>query len=148
MHACVYILHTVIRQFLLQIAAWMSQATSFHYVIHLPTLISSSFKSCINEEKKKTKERAWMFSCKWYTWSYSICGKKNNKKEASWFLLHGVWFETCKDHLEKMLEAIFWVKLCFTINMDSTRKVSLKLLTFFLVPSAMAQSVIQANKSF
>lgn len=47
-----------------------------------------------------------------------------------------------------MLEAIFWVKLCFTINMDSTRKVSLKLITFFLVPSAMAQSVIQANKSF
>lgn len=55
MHARVYILHTVIRKFLLQIAAWMSQATSFPYVIHLPTLKSSLFKSCINPEKKKTQ---------------------------------------------------------------------------------------------
>lgn len=53
MHACVYILHTVVKQFLLQIAAWMSWATSFPSVIDLPTLKSSSFKSCLNLEEGK-----------------------------------------------------------------------------------------------
>lgn len=36
-HACVYILDTVVGQFLLQIAVWTSRATSLPSVIDLPT---------------------------------------------------------------------------------------------------------------
>lgn len=33
--------------------------------------------------------------------------------------------------VDEVLKVIFWVKLCIATNMDSTRKVSFKLLTFF-----------------
>lgn len=53
----VYTLYTVVGQFLFQMAAWLSQATSLPSVIDLPTSKSSLLKLCIKPEKKKDSKR-------------------------------------------------------------------------------------------
>lgn len=55
MPLCIYILYTVVGQFLFQMVAWLSQATSLPSVIDLPTSKSSLFKLCIKPEKKDSK---------------------------------------------------------------------------------------------